>query len=66
KDAQVIRGKADAQATAIYANAYNKSSQSRELYSFIKSMEALERSLDSQTSIILSTNSELFKFLKNP
>ncbi len=66
KEAQVIRGKADAQATAIYAGAYNKSGQSRELYSFIKSMEALERSLDSQTSIILSTNSELFKFLKKP
>ena len=66
KDAQVIRGKADASATAIYAGAYNKSAQSRELYSFMKSMETLERSLDSQTSVILTTDNELFKFLKKP
>ncbi|MCO5237097.1 MAG: protease modulator HflC [Chitinophagaceae bacterium] len=66
KDAQVIRGKADASATAIYAAAYNKNVQSRELYSFVKSMETLERSLDSQTSVVLTTDSELFKFLKKP
>ncbi|GAA0538877.1 protease modulator HflC [Chitinophaga japonensis] len=66
KEAQVIRGKADAQASAIYARAYNKSSQSRELYSFIRSMEALERSLDSNTNVVLTTNNELFKFLQKP
>lgn len=66
KDAQIIRGKADAKATAIYADAYNKSGQSRELYSFVKSMETLEKSLDDQTTIILSTDNELFRFLKKP
>lgn len=66
KESQVIRGKADAQATAIYAAAYNKSPQARELYSFVKSMETLERSLDSNTSVILTTDSELFRFLKKP
>ncbi len=66
KDAQVIRGKADAEATAIYSAAYNKNSQSRELYSFIKSMETLEKSLDTGTNVVLTTNNELFKFLKKP
>jgi modulator of FtsH protease HflC len=65
REAEVIRGKADAEATSIYASAYNKNAQSRDLYGFLKSMETLEKSLDDKTSIILSTNSELFRFLKN-
>jgi membrane protease subunit HflC len=65
KDAEKIRGDADAEATAIYASAYNKSAQSRELYSFIRGLEALEKSMDAKTSFILTTDSELFKFLKS-
>jgi modulator of FtsH protease HflC len=64
RESEIIRGKADAQATTIYASAYNRNSQTRELYTFLKSMETLERSLDDQTSVILSTDSELFRFLK--
>jgi modulator of FtsH protease HflC len=64
RESEIIRGKADAEATAIYASAYNKNSQTRDLYTFLKSMETLERSLDGQTSVILSTDSELFRFLK--
>lgn len=66
RTAEVIRGKADAEATAIYASAYNRSPQARELYTFLKSMETLEKSLDDKTSIVISTNSDLFKYLKNP
>jgi membrane protease subunit HflC len=62
---QVIRGKADAEATAIYSAAYNRNPQTRELYSFVKSMETLEKSLDTQTTIILSTDGELFQYLKS-
>lgn len=64
KEAAIIRGKADAEATSIYASAYNRSPQARDLYGFLKSMETLEQSLDGQTSIILSTDSELFQYLK--
>ncbi|MFU8844545.1 MAG: protease modulator HflC [Bacteroidales bacterium] len=64
RESEIIRGKADAEATAIYASAYNRNAQTRDLYTFLKSMETLERSLDEQTSVILSTDSELFKFLK--
>lgn len=64
KEADIIRGKADAEATSIYAGAYNRSPQARELYAFLKSMETLEQSLDGQTSIVLTTDSELFQYLK--
>lgn len=61
--AEEIMGNADARATTIYAGAYNLSSSSRDLYSFVKSMETLEHTFDTTTSVILSTNSELYKYL---
>jgi modulator of FtsH protease HflC len=64
REAEIIRGKADAEAAAIYAAAYNKSPQARELYSFLRSMESFEKSLDKNTSLILSTDSEFYRFLK--
>ncbi|WP_430809401.1 MULTISPECIES: protease modulator HflC [unclassified Carboxylicivirga] len=65
KTAEEIKGRADAAAAAIYAGAYDKSPQARQLYSFIKSMEAYERTFDGQTHIILSTDSEFYKYLKD-
>ena len=62
KTAQEVKGVADAKATAIYARAYGKDA---ELYRFLKSMETLSSSLDEKTWLILSTNSELLKFLKS-
>jgi len=64
KEAETIKGKADAEAARIYADAYNKSRSSRELYSFIKSMETFQSTFDSTTTVILSTDSELYKYLK--
>ncbi|MFO7999256.1 MAG: protease modulator HflC [Bacteroidales bacterium] len=64
REAEMIRGRADAQATEIYASAYNRNAMSRDLYNFMRAMETLENSLDSQTSIILTTDNELFRFLK--
>ncbi|WP_018478697.1 protease modulator HflC [Pontibacter roseus] len=64
RESEKIRGKADAQATSIYASAYNRNAQARELYSFLRSMEALENSFDSKTTVVLSTDSELHQYLK--
>lgn len=64
RDAEMIKGKADATAANIYAEAYNQSSQSRGLYSFLKSMETFEKTFDGKTSIFISTDSELYKYLK--
>ncbi len=59
--AQTIKGKADAKAIAIYAKAYNKDP---EFYRFTKSLESYKLTLTNKSSLILSTDSELFKFLK--
>ena len=64
REAEKIRGVADAEATAIYASAYNRSSMARDLYSFLRAMESLEKSFDDKTRIILSTDSELYRYLK--
>ncbi len=63
KLAEEIKGKADARAASIYAAAYNQSATSKNLYAFLKSMESFEKTFDEKTSIILSTNSEFYKFL---
>jgi membrane protease subunit HflC len=60
RTAQEIRGKADAQAADIYAAAYNRDP---EFYRFLKSMGTLEESLDGETVLVLSTDSELLRYL---
>ena len=65
KKSEEIKGKADATAASIYAGAYNQSATSKSLYSFLKSMETFEKTFDDKTSIILSTDSEVWKFLKS-
>ena len=64
RTAQEIRGKADAEATAIYAKAYNQSPEAREFYEFLKTMETYKDIISQGDKIILSTNNELFKYLK--
>ena len=61
KSAQEIKGKADARAVKIYASAY---SLDPEFYSFTKTLEIYNLALDKNSSVILSTNSEFFKYLK--
>lgn len=65
KTAEQIKGKADAKAASIYSAAYNQSSKSREMYGFLKSLETFEKTFDEETSVILSTDSELYKYLKS-
>ncbi|MFW6347248.1 MAG: protease modulator HflC [Cyclonatronaceae bacterium] len=66
REAEEIRGRADAEATRIYADAYNQNPQSRELYEFLRTMEAFEETMDDKTTIILSTDSDFYKFLSSP
>ena len=65
RQAEEIKGKADAEAASIYASAYDRSSMSRSLYSFLKSMETFEETFDNNTSVILSTDSDLYRYLKD-
>ena len=65
KKVQAIQGEADARATEIYANAFNQSQKSVEFYEFIKSLETYETILQDDTTLILSTDSDVFKYLKD-
>lgn len=65
RTAQEIMGKADAKAAQIYNDAYNKNTASREFYVFMKTMETYENAIDSGTSVILSTESDFYKYLKS-
>ena len=64
REAEQIKGQADAEATGIYAAAYNRSADSRSFYEFLKSMETLQQTASSETSILLSTEGEFYRFLK--
>jgi membrane protease subunit HflC len=60
--AQILKGKADAEAIAIYAQAY---SQEPEFYSFLKTMDTYRSTIDGTSTVILSTDSEYYKYLKS-
>lgn len=62
RNAQERKGDADAKATAISARAYGRDP---EFYQFMKSMETLGATLDSGSTLILSTDSELLRYLKS-
>jgi len=62
KIAQEKMGKADAEATAIYAQAYAKDP---EFYMFVKSLGVYEKTMDKETSLLLSTDSDFLKFFKS-
>lgn len=64
REAQEIRGRADAEATRIYAQAFNRNRQTRELYEFLRTMEAFEKTMDDNTTVILSTDGDFFRFLQ--
>jgi membrane protease subunit HflC len=59
-----IRGVADAKATEIYAGAYNQSSEAVEFYEFTRTMQSYKFIIAENTTLVLSTSSDLFKFLK--
>jgi len=61
RKAQEIKGRADAEATLIYADSYGADP---EFYSFVQTLEIYNESLDNSNSLILSTDSEFLKFLK--
>jgi membrane protease subunit HflC len=64
RKAEEIRGRSDAEATEIYARAYNQSQDSRRFYEFLKSMETLESTVDADTRLLLSTDSDFYRFLE--
>ena len=62
---QTIQGDADAEATDIYARSYNQSPAAADLYKFIKTLETYRSVIDSDTTLVLSTDSDLMSLLKS-
>ena len=64
RQVEEIRGVADAKATEIYASAYNQSPEAVAFYEFTRTMQAYKSIIAANTTLVLSTDSDLFKFLK--
>jgi membrane protease subunit HflC len=64
RQVEEIRGVADAKATEIYATAYNQSPEAAAFYEFTRTMHAYKSIISKNTTLVLSTDSDLFKFLK--
>ena len=61
REALEIKGKADAEAAGIYANAYNRDP---EFYAFYKTLETYAATLGSNTRLVLSSDSPLYRYLE--
>lgn len=63
RSAEILRGEGDEKALEIYAEAYGKD---REFFEFTKSMELYRKVLGPNSTVILSTDSDLFRYLESP
>jgi membrane protease subunit HflC len=64
RQVEEIRGLADAKATEIYSKAYNQSPEAVEFYEFTRTMQSYKSIIGANTTLVLSTRSDLFKFLE--
>jgi membrane protease subunit HflC len=62
RDAEILLGEGEAEAARIYAAAYEAH---REFYTFIRGLEALEKSVDTKTRLVIGTDSPIFRYLKD-
>lgn len=61
KTAQGLKGKADAEAIKIYAMAY---SQDEEFYTFLKTLDTYKKTIDENSTILLTTDSDYYRYIK--
>jgi len=61
---QEIKGKADAEAVRIYANAFNSTPEAAEFFNFTRTLETYSKVMDAETTLILSTDSDLYRLMK--
>jgi membrane protease subunit HflC len=62
RTAQEVKGKADAESTRIYAQAYSKDPG---FYSFLKTLDVYKETMDKDSSLVLSTDSDFLKYFKS-
>jgi membrane protease subunit HflC len=59
---QEVQGKADAEATQIYGQAYNKNP---EFYAFLQTLESYKEKANENAVLILTTDSDFYQYIKN-
>ena len=63
REAEMIRGKGDAQAASIYAKAYNRNA---EFYAFWRSLKAYEETFSNRSDVmVLQPDSDFFRYLNS-
>ena len=63
QEAEALKGEGEAESTRIYAGAFGKDP---EFYALLRSLEAYEKSITPETEMVMSTDSELFRYLSRP
>ena len=63
ESSEKLKGEGDAEATSIYANAFGKDA---EFYAFTRRLQAYEKILSNDTTLILNPDSELLHYLQSP
>jgi len=61
KQAEISRGQGDAQAVTIFADAYGRDP---EFYRLVRTLEAFRKALGEGTTVVVSSDSEFFRLLK--
>ena len=61
RESEIARGKGDAEAARIYADAY---AADADFYAFTRSLEAYRKTIDAKTTLVLSPDTEFFKYLE--
>ena len=60
QEAEQIKGKADAEVTRVYAEAYN---QDPEFYAFFKTLESYEKTIGGNTRLVMPADAEFYRYL---
>ena len=61
RTSQEIMGRADAEATTIYAGAYNRDPK---FFEFLRTLEAYQKTMNEKNTLIMTTDSDFYKFMK--
>ena len=61
--AEILKGEGDAEAIKVYAEAFE---EDPEFYAFVRTLEAYEKSLRKDTTVVLPADSEFFRYLSPP
>ncbi len=63
ESSEKLKGEGDAEATSIYANAFGKDA---EFYAFTRRLQAYEKILTNDTTLVLNPDSQLLNYLQSP